>query len=181
MTEIRRSEENPVLIPLSENTWEANGTFNGCPVRDGGKIHFVYRAISSPQKIAGHELPLSTVGYALSNDGIHFRNRRQFIKPEYDWEQFGCEDPRVTKMNNKFYVFYTALSAFPLRGECIRVGVAITRDFKKIDEKHPVTPFNAKAMSLFPEKIMGRYAVVLTANTDIPPSKIAVAYFDSEE
>ncbi|MGD0780324.1 MAG: hypothetical protein ABR954_06055 [Dehalococcoidales bacterium] len=181
MTEIRRSEENPVLIPLSENTWEANGAFNGCPVRDGGKIHFVYRAISSPQKIAGRELPLSTVGYALSNDGIHFRNRRQFIKPEYDWEQFGCEDPRVTKMDGKFYVFYTALSTFPFYAEYIRVGVAITRDFKKIDEKHPVTPFNAKAMSLFPEKIMGRYAVVLTANTDIPPSKIAVAYFDSEE
>jgi predicted GH43/DUF377 family glycosyl hydrolase len=59
--------------------------------------------------------------------------------------------------------------------------VAITQDFQKIDEKHPVTPFNAKAMSLFPEKIKGRYAVVLTANTDITPSKIAVAYFDREE
>jgi predicted GH43/DUF377 family glycosyl hydrolase len=70
MTEIRRSKENPVLISLSENTWEADGAFNGCPVRDGGKIHFVYRAISPPQKIAGHELPLSTVGYALSDDGM---------------------------------------------------------------------------------------------------------------
>jgi predicted GH43/DUF377 family glycosyl hydrolase len=57
----------------------------------------------------------------------------------------------------------------------------VTNDFQKIDEKHPVTPFNAKAMSLFPEKINGRFAVVLTANTDIPPSKIAVAYFDREE
>ena len=28
---------------------------------------------------------------------------------------------------------------------------------------------------------MGRYAVVLSVNTDIPPTKIAVAYFDSEE
>jgi beta-1,2-mannobiose phosphorylase / 1,2-beta-oligomannan phosphorylase len=36
-------------------------------------------------------------------------------------------------------------------------------------------------MSLFPKKIAGKYAVVLTANTDIPPSKIAVAYFDREE
>jgi predicted GH43/DUF377 family glycosyl hydrolase len=57
----------------------------------------------------------------------------------------------------------------------------VTNDFQKIDEKHLVTPFNAKAMSLFPEKINGRFAVVLTANTDIPPSKIAVAYFDREE
>ena len=181
MTEMRRSKENPILIPIVDNTWEADGAFNGCPVRDGSKIHFVYRAVSPPQIIAGRELHLSTVGYALSNDGFHFKNRYQFIKPEYDWEQFGCEDPRVTKMNDKFYIFYTALATFPFCAECIRVGVAITRDFKKIDEKHPVTPFNAKAMSLFPEKIMGRYAVVLSVNTDVPPTKIAVAYFDHEE
>ena len=181
MVDMRRSIENPILIPYSENTWEADGAFNGCPARDGGKVHFVYRAVSAPQQIAGNELPLSTVGYAFSNDGIHFGDRRQFIKPEYDWEQFGCEDPRITKMNGKYYVFYTALSAFPFCASCIRVGVAITRDFKKINEKHLVTPFNSKAMSLFPEKVAGRYAVVLSVNTDIPPTRIAVAYFDREE
>ena len=36
-------------------------------------------------------------------------------------------------------------------------------------------------MSLFPEKVAGRYAVVLSVNTDIPPTRIAVAYFDREE
>ena len=181
MTEMRRSEENPILIPMSENTWEADGAFNGCPVHDGNKIHFVYRAVSAPQKISGFELPLSTIGYAFSNDGIHFKNRRQFIKPEYDWEQFGCEDPRVTKMNGKFYIFYTALSTFPFCPSCIKVGAAITNDFKNIKEKHLVTPFNSKAMSLFPEKVAGRYAVVLSVNTDLPPTRIAVAYFDREE
>ena len=181
MVDMRRSLENPILIPYSENTWEADGAFNGCPIRDGGKIHFVYRAVSAPQTIAGNELPVSTVGYAFGYDGIHFGNRRQFVKPEYDWEQFGCEDPRVTKMNGKYYIFYTALSAFPFCAACIKVGVAITRDFKKISEKHLVTPFNAKAMSLFPEKVAGKYAVVLSVNTDVPPTRIAVAYFDREE
>jgi predicted GH43/DUF377 family glycosyl hydrolase len=61
--------------------------------------------------------------------------------PEHDWEKFGCEDPRVTKMNGKFYIFYTALSTFPFCAPCIRVGMAITRDFKKIEEKHLVTTF----------------------------------------
>jgi predicted GH43/DUF377 family glycosyl hydrolase len=181
MTEMRRSEENPILIPMSENTWEADGAFNGCAVYDGNKIHLVYRAVSHPQEISGFELPLSTIGYAVSADGIHFKNRRQFIKPEYDWEKFGCEDPRVSKINGKFYIFYTALSTFPFCAPCIKVGVAITKDFKKIQEKHLVTPFNSKAMSLFPEKIDGRYAVVLSVNTDLPPTRIAVAYFDREE
>ena len=150
MIEMRRSEKNPILIPNADNIWEADGAFNGCPVRDGSNIHFVYRAVSPPQMIGCNELPLSTVGYALSSDGVHFNDHRQFIKPEHDWEQFGCEDPRVTKMDGKFYIFYTALSAFPFNADSIRVGVAITHDFQKIDEKHPVTPFNAKAMSLFP-------------------------------
>ena len=181
MTEMRRSEENPILIPLSENTWEADGAFNGCPVQYGSKIHFVYRAVSPPQNVAGFELPVSTIGYVSSTDGIHFKNRHQFIKPDNDWEKFGCEDPRVTKINGKFFIFYTALSNFPFCAECIKVGVAITNDFKKIKEKHLVTPFNSKAMSLFPEKVAGRYAVVLSVNTDIPPTRIAVAYFDREE
>jgi predicted GH43/DUF377 family glycosyl hydrolase len=181
MTEMRRSEENPILIPFSENEWEADGAFNGCPVHDGGKIHFVYRAVSPPQNIGGFELPVSTVGYALSSDGIHFKNRHQFIKPDSEWDKFGCEDPRVTKMNGKFYIFYTALSNFPFCADCIKVGLAITTDFKKIKEKHSVTPFNAKAMSLFPDKVAGRYAVVLSVNTDLPPTRIAVAYFDREE
>ena len=66
MTEMRRSEENPIIIPMSENAWEADGAFNGCPVQDGSKMHFVYRAVSHPQEIAGFELPVSTIGYAVS-------------------------------------------------------------------------------------------------------------------
>jgi beta-1,2-mannobiose phosphorylase / 1,2-beta-oligomannan phosphorylase len=181
VVQVRRSEENPILTPIVDNMWEADGAFNGCPVEDESKIHFVYRAISQPQMVGGHELSLSTVGYAMSRDGIHFTNRHQFIRPEHNWEQFGCEDPRVTKTDGKFYIFYTALSSFPFNADNIKVGLAITRDFKRIDEKHLVTPFNAKAMSLFPEKINGKYVVVLTANTDKPPSKIALAYFDRED
>lgn len=181
MTDIRRSEDNPVFVPNTENEWEAEGAFNGCPVRDRSKVHLLYRAVSIPKEIAGNELSLSTIGYAISNDGIRFQDRRQFIKPDYDWERFGCEDPRVTRIHGKFYVFYTALSTFPFCAECIRIGVAITRDFVKIDEKHLVTQFNSKAMSLFPEKISGRYAAILSIHTDTPPTNIAIAYFDYEE
>ncbi len=173
MFEFRRSEENPLLVPNSNNTWEAEATFNGCPVVDGKKVHLLYRAVSSAHS--------SSIGYAISDDGVHFKDRRQFIKPEYDWETFGCEDPRVTKLNGKYYIFYTALSTFPFSADGIKVGVAITKDFKKIEEKHLVTTFNAKAMAFFPEKIGGKIAAILTVNTDRPPAKVCVAFFDREE
>ena len=44
--------------------------------------------------------------------------------------------------------------------------------------EHLVTPFNAKAMAMFSEKINGKFAAILTVNTDKPPAKIAVAFFD---
>ena len=176
---VKRWSGNPILIPNRENPWEAEATFNGCAVAGGGRVHFLYRAMSSPQKHDGLTMELSTIGYALSQDGIHFESRKQFIRPEYAWEHYGCEDPRVTKINGKYFIFYTALSTYPFSAEGIKIGLAITRDFKSIEEKHLVTPFNAKAMALFPSKIEGKYLAVLTVDTDRPPAKIALASFQN--
>jgi predicted GH43/DUF377 family glycosyl hydrolase len=173
MFEFTRSDENPILIPSSKNDWEAQAAFNGCPVLDRKKIHFLFRASSSTMS--------SSIGYSYSTDGVHFKPHKKFIAPEYDWERFGCEDPRVTKMNGKYYIFYTALSTFPFTPDGIKIAVAITKDFKKIEEKHLVTPFNAKAMALFPYKINGKFVAILSVNTDKPPAKICIAIFDNEE
>jgi predicted GH43/DUF377 family glycosyl hydrolase len=181
MNDIKRFEYNPILMPDSENAWEAEAVFNGCPVRSGGRIHLLYRAISSPQMVDGVQMQVSSIGHAMSTDGAQWKRRRQFIKPEYEWERFGCEDPRVTKLGDKFYIFYTALSAYPFRAEGIKIGLAITKGFRRIEAKYPVTPFNSKAMALFPEKFDNKMAAVLTVNTDKPPARIGLAFFDHEE
>lgn len=181
MSDIRRFEHNPILMPVSENDWEAEAVFNGCPIVTGGMLHLLYRAVSSPQMVYGIEMQVSSIGHALSKKGLQFRHRRQLIKPEHDWERFGCEDPRVTKLGGKFYIFYTALSTYPFCAEGIRIGLAITRDFRQIEAKYLVTPFNSKAMALFPGRIGGKIVAVLTANTDNPPAKIGLAFFDDEE
>jgi len=180
MNIVKRSNKNPILRPDETKQWEAEATFNGCPSVANGTIHFVYRAVSEPEVYKGKEMRISSIGYAQSADGVKFKNRRQLIKPEFDWEQFGCEDPRITKLGNKFYIFYTALSAFPFSAQGIKIGVGVTTDFKKI-EKHPVTTFNSKAMVLFPEKINGKIAALLTVDPDNKPAKICIAYFDREE
>jgi beta-1,2-mannobiose phosphorylase / 1,2-beta-oligomannan phosphorylase len=176
----KRSDENPVLIPNPDNNWEGEATFNGCPAVYKGKTMLLYRAESLEMGTGAGKRSTSSIGLASSSDSVHFRDRHQFIRPEFEWEQFGCEDPRVTKFEGKYYIFYTALSKYPFRAEGIKVGMAITKDFKKIEAKHPVTTFNAKAMALFPERINGKIAAVLAANTDNPPVKISIAYFDDE-
>lgn len=181
MLEFRRSDENPILTPAHTHPFEAEAVFNPSVVRSGAVFHMLYRAVTSPREQAGQLLEVSSIGYAKSSDGVHFRDRRQFVKPELEWERFGCEDPRVTKFEGAYYIFYTALSTFPFSADGIKVGVAVTRDFKTIREKHLVTPFNAKAMCLFPERIGGKIVAMLTVNTDRPPSKICLALFDRIE
>ena len=180
---IERFEKNPILKPNKNQSWEAEAVCNGCPITKGNKVFLLYRAISLPHyhTIVRKRLTVSDIGIAESEDGLNFYNRKRFIKPECEWEKFGCEDPRITKLNNKYYIFYTALSGWPPKKEDIKVGLAISGDLEKIDEKHLVTPFNAKAMALFPEKINDKMWAVLTVNTDKLPAKICLASFDEEE
>lgn len=179
---VKRYKNNPVLNPESNHEFENFASFNGNPIQVGGKTHLIYRAQSMPERFEGGSFSLSTIGKAESKDGVNFTNRERFIYPEHSWERFGLEDPRVTKLDGKYYIFYTALSAYPLNvPEGIKVGLAISKDMKKVSEKHLVTPFNAKAMCLFPEKINGKYVAILTVNPDRLPTHIAMAEFKKLE
>jgi predicted GH43/DUF377 family glycosyl hydrolase len=178
---VERSRENPILLPDSRSAWEAQAVFNGTPVKEKRTVYMLFRALSYPEVWEGSYLPVSTIGYAKGPDGIHFGDHSQLIVPENEWERFGCEDPRVTKLDDTYFIFYTALSTFPFSADGIKVAVALSKDLKKITARHLVTPFNAKAMTLFPEKIGGKYAALLSVNTDRPPATIALAYFDKKE
>lgn len=180
---IKRSSENPILKPLSTHSWEAQAVFNGCPIKKGGKTYLVYRALSQAHyhSLTRTTMMISDIGIAESKDGLRFEKRRRFITPEESWEKFGCEDPRITKLGGMYYIFYTALSQYPFRADGIKVGVALSKNLETVQEKHLVTPFNAKGMALFPEKIGGKIWALLTVNTDKPPAKICLASFDKEE
>lgn len=177
----KRSPQNPILAPNEQNSWEAQATFNGSVVKKDKRYHMLYRAISEPQFYFGQNLELSSIGHAVGTDGVAFEKRRQLITPEYEWEQFGCEDPRVTELDGKFFVFYTALSDYPHTAEGIKIGLAITRDFEEIEAKHQITHFNSKAGTLFPERINGKLAMMLSVGTDRPPTRTALALLDNEK
>jgi predicted GH43/DUF377 family glycosyl hydrolase len=181
MVTTKRSKDNPLFFPTNDNSWEAEAAFNGSLVKDGSTYTMVYRALSVEHLYEDKRLKLSSIGLAQSGDGVHFRKRTQFISPVEKWEKYGCEDPRITKFEGKYYIFYTAISNWPPNAEGIKVAVAISGDLEHIEERHLVTPFNAKAMGLFPERINGKIAVIFTAHTDSPPAKICIALLDSIE
>ena len=174
---IKRTEDNPILVPTRDHHWEASATFNMSPVKRGRSIYGLYRAISSKDSLRTPD-QISTIGIAKSSDGLHFEDRRQFIKPSEEWERFGCEDPRVTFFEGRYYIFYTALSIYPFVPEGIRVAVAISDDLKKIEERHRVTTFNSKAMALFPERVNGKVTILFSAHTDGAAAKMVIAQAD---
>ena len=61
----------------------------------------------------------------------------------------------------------------------MKAGLATTEDFNEYEKHGVICPYNSKAMAMFPRKVNDRIAIIFTLYPDYPPSKIAIAYFDS--
>ena len=95
-----RLSTKPVMFPQGAG-FESAGTFNPAVVEKDGKIVMLYRA--QDQK------GTSTLGYAVSDDGIHFqRSPRPVFVPEAPYEKGGgTEDPRLVEIKGTYYLTYT--------------------------------------------------------------------------
>ncbi len=175
---VHRDPRNPIVGPNAERAFDARASFNGCPIKKRGVTHILYRALGVPDPLGARD-GASVVAIASAKSGASFVDNRVFIAPQESWDRYGCEDPRVTFFEGTHVIFYTALNGVPFNAQTIKVGVALSRDLKTIDERHLVTPFNAKAMALFPERIGGKITAILTAHTDEPPTRIAIAQVDT--
>lgn len=164
MRKLSRCSSKPVITPDDGRGWEVGGTFNPGAVAANGVIHLLYRAVD------GHGT--SRLGYARSLDGGHMwnRSRTPVLKPSANWEEFGCEDPRITCLNNRFYVTYTAYSH---RGP--RIALASTQNFSHFKKHGIVGPdLNDKDCVLFPELVDGKIALLHRIG-----GNIQLAYFES--
>jgi predicted GH43/DUF377 family glycosyl hydrolase len=74
------------------------------------------------------------------------------FEPANDYEEYGVEDPRITRIGDKYYFTYVAVSRHGAA-----TALASTRDFKTF-ERHGIIFFpENKDVVLFPEKIGGQY------------------------
>lgn len=163
---VRREPSNPILSPERERPWEAVAVFNPSAVATKEGVRLFYRALGNPDVLQTPHAGLSSIGTAFAEDGVNFHSRRQVIAPSEEWDKFGCEDPRVTLFEGRWYCFYTALGGYPFGPDNIKVAAAVGDDPENFTERHLVTPFNAKAATLFPERVNGEVLLLLTAHTD---------------
>jgi predicted GH43/DUF377 family glycosyl hydrolase len=146
---LERYPGNPILGP-SFDPWQRVAVFNPAVCWDGSKVHILYRAI-------GVDL-ISRLGYASSADGVMIDNRisQPVLSPEFPWESWGCEDPRITRLDDTHVLTYTAYS----RGGP-RVALATTQDFKTFKKLGLLGPdMKDKNAVFFPERIGGKVAML---------------------
>ena len=96
---------------------------------------------------------ISHLRLARSGDGRHFTiDPKPALLPDQPFEQFGLEDPRITRLGDTYYVVYKGVSENGIT-QCL----ASTNDFVTW-HKHGVIfcPENMDAM-IFPEKVRGKY------------------------
>ena len=99
---LTRSTANPILTPVAENSWENRTVFNPGVAQHDGKVILIYRA-------QGHVGDISRLGYAASTDGIHFeRLDEPIFAPSEPTEALGVEDPRLTFLDGRWQMLYTA-------------------------------------------------------------------------
>ena len=99
---------------------------------------------------------LSHLRLARSRDGIQFTiDPNPFLFPARMDESFGIEDARITFLDGKYWITYTAVSQHGPG-----VGLVVTTDFVTVERVGMILPPPNKDVCLFPEKINGKYLLL---------------------
>lgn len=146
---LTRHPQSPVMYPNPLHQWEAMNVFNCAVTQHNGLFHMLYRA-------QGVDF-ISHIGYAVSEDGLHWnRMSEPVLSPHNGREDYrGVEDPRITQLDGRFYMTYTAYginSYYPM--------IAQSENLITWEDIGPLEKAQNKDHVLFPEKINGRYAIL---------------------
>lgn len=145
---------------------------------------------------------VSVIGKAISNNGIDNwkissepaivpcskddnNSSKYSIEELMENEAGGVEDPRITKIDDTYFITYSAYHN-KIKNK-VRVSLAVTKDFKKLSRFGPVVDIDMRNVAIFPEKIGGKYVALFRPN-DVTQddaggifSEIKIGYSDKIE
>lgn len=118
-----------VILNKTNNSFENKGVFNPAVYQEGNMVHLFYRAV--------REGNFSTIGYCLLNGPTEVaeRSTAPVIFPEKSYEFKGTEDPRIVKIEDSYYLSYSAYDGINVFG-----AYAVSKDLKQFDKKGIITP-----------------------------------------
>jgi beta-1,2-mannobiose phosphorylase / 1,2-beta-oligomannan phosphorylase len=118
-----------ILLHKSELPFENEGVLNPGVIQIDGVIHVFYRAVST----GNH----SSIGYCRLSDPltVDFRRPTALLEPESSEESKGMEDPRIVKIDDTYFLTYTAYDGINALG-----SLATSEDLIHFDQKGVIVP-----------------------------------------
>ncbi|MFA7397999.1 MAG: glycosidase [Candidatus Bathyarchaeia archaeon] len=164
---MKRFDGNPILKPIGAHEWESRAVFNSASILLDGKIHLLYRALGNDN--------ISRVGYATTTDGFHIDERlpNPVFTPVVNAENAGCEDPRLTLLDDSLQMTYVAFGQYAYHRvyqvalTSISTSGFLDRKWQWGQRKLCLPGIRNKDAVVFPKRINGEYVMFLRFAPDI--------------
>jgi len=117
-----------VILEKSFLEFENVGVINPAILQEGNTIHLFYRAVRKGN--------YSTIGYCKLDGPLNVvkRNDTPLLKPQFDYESHGIEDPRIVKIDELYYLTFASYDGINALGSLatstdlinfVRIGVIV--------------------------------------------------------
>jgi predicted GH43/DUF377 family glycosyl hydrolase len=164
---MKRFQGNPILEPIGIHKWESKRVFNAGVIAADKKIHILYRAMGQDG--------VSRIGYAASSDGYHIDERLPLpiFEPASEAETDGCEDPRLTLLDDTLYMAYTAFGkyanhqVYQIALTSISLRDFLGKQWKWGERRFAFPGIHNKDAIIFPRKIDGKYIMFHRFEPDV--------------
>jgi len=122
------------------------------------------------------------IGLAWSEDGIHFtRHPQPVIVPEYDYNAGVCEDPRIVRFGDTYWLTYVGNGREGPGHICLASSKDLFHWEKHGSILQPAKDWDSrqvKAGAIPPEKLNGKHAMYFMGETKPWETAIGIAHSD---
>ncbi len=144
------------------NSWENLNVSNAGAVVHDGKVYLLYRAEGEERRRGPGSWPVTRIGLAVSEDGFDISYRHSdpvFDRSDSDlWNKYGCEDPRISKIGDTYYIVLTAMTDYGDHGGWLMYST--TKDFESFTPLRRLMPeLEQRTSGFLPAKIAGRFCL----------------------
>ncbi|WNH07797.1 pesticidal protein Cry7Aa [Thalassobellus suaedae] len=118
-----------IILEKTNNSFENLGVFNPAIMQEDDTVHVFYRAVRNGN--------FSTIGYCKLESTLKVveRCKEPLLFPETPEEFQGIEDPRIVKIDQTYYLSYSAYDGINVFG-----AYATSKDLKTFERQGIITP-----------------------------------------
>jgi predicted GH43/DUF377 family glycosyl hydrolase len=118
-----------IILEETSLPFEDDGVLNPAIMQDGNTIHIFYRAVRKGN--------YSTIGYCKLDSPLTVTERLDtpLLMPTFEYESHGIEDPRIVKIEDLYYLTFTAYDGINASG-----ALATSSDLKSFHKCGIIVP-----------------------------------------